>query len=352
MRPEDTNTEVRRPRPGRGRVGALPRSLTLASCVALVSLAAPLSPAVAADPVKTPGTMSLCVNRGAEAGASAGAGAGTDAGAEAGTGGGVQTGAETNAGGGVDTGTGGGVGAGTAGGPFAPRPARAERPIPYDRGGFAAIYDAGASPGEFARAVHNGVLGLPAVAELRAGLNDADGLLDPASPKLHTGQLYEIAGAACVRVPVDTSRTYYVLSYRKEYDPSGNFIGFRDFQRPGAGPQWPLGYWADIGDSAGSPTDGPGPTDRPGPAVRPGPVNRPGPVGIAPPPDDARLPDGPDRTGGPGPYGGRGPHGRQGPDGESPQVAATEAPFTVKITGRAGAPGPGEIRPVLPPTPR
>ncbi|MGW4205141.1 hypothetical protein [Streptomyces sp. NPDC004726] len=326
MRPEDTNTEVRRLRPGRGRAGALPRSLTLASYVAMVSLAAPLSPAVAADPVKTPGTMSLCANRGAEAGASAGAG--------------------------TDAGAGGGVGTGTAGGPSAPRPARAERPIPYDRGGFAAIYDAGASPGEFARAVHNGVLGLPAVAELRAGLNDADGLLDPASPKLHTGQLYEIAGAACVRVPVDTSRTYYVLSYRKEYDPSGNFIGFRDFQRPGAGPQWPLGYWADIGDSAGSPTDGPGLTDGPGPTDRPGPVNRPGPVGIAPPPDDARLPDGPDRTGGTGPYGGRGPHGRQGPDGESPQVAAAEAPFTVKITGRAGAPGPGEIRPVLPPTPR
>ncbi|MFI6289509.1 collagen binding domain-containing protein [Streptomyces sp. NPDC051018] len=144
------------------------------------------------------------------------------------------------------------------GGPFTTGHTSTEQPLPPGHVAYAAVYDAGVSPGEFAGEVHRGLTGVPAAARLAEGLEDAGGLLDPASARLHNGELHRIDGGSCTDVAVAPGRTYYVVPYGKDYDAEGRFLGYRDFSRFGAGPGWTHGYWIGGGYPAGSHFDGSG----------------------------------------------------------------------------------------------
>ncbi|MER5494205.1 SpaA isopeptide-forming pilin-related protein [Streptomyces sp. NPDC002490] len=138
------------------------------------------------------------------------------------------------------------------GGPFSTGQTSTEQPLPPGHTTYMAVYDAGVSPGEFVGEVYNGTPGVPTQQQVAANLDTPDGLLDPSSPELYGGQLYEVDGGSCTDVLVDTAHTYYVVQYERDFDASGNLIGYRDLTQFGIGPDWSLGYWIDGGFPAGS----------------------------------------------------------------------------------------------------
>ncbi|MEU9608971.1 hypothetical protein [Streptomyces sp. NPDC048057] len=138
------------------------------------------------------------------------------------------------------------------GGPFTTGQVSTEQPLPLGHLTYMAVYDAGVSPGEFVDEVYAGMPGVPTQQQVAANLDTPDGLLDPSSPNLYGGQLYEVDGGSCTDVQIDTTHTYYVLEYQKDYDANGNLLGFRDLSQFGTGPDWALGYWIDGGFPAGS----------------------------------------------------------------------------------------------------
>ncbi|WP_445397298.1 SpaA isopeptide-forming pilin-related protein [Streptomyces sp. LE64] len=138
------------------------------------------------------------------------------------------------------------------GGPFSTGQTSTEQPLPPGHTTYMAVYDAGVTPGEFADEVYDGIAGVPTQRQVAANLDTADGLLDPSSPELYGGQLYEVHGGSCTDVVVDTAHTYYVVQYEREFDASGNLVGYRDLTQFGLGPDWSLGYWVDGGFPAGS----------------------------------------------------------------------------------------------------
>ncbi|MFD9721289.1 collagen binding domain-containing protein [Streptomyces sp. NPDC059076] len=115
-----------------------------------------------------------------------------------------------------------------------------------------AVYDAGVSPGEFVDEIFAGMPGVPSQRQVAANLDTPDGLLDPSSPELVGGQLYEVDGGSCTDVTVDSTHTYYVVQYERDYDSNGNLLGYRDLTQFGIGPDWSLGYWIGGGFPAGS----------------------------------------------------------------------------------------------------
>ncbi|MEU0690057.1 MSCRAMM family protein [Streptomyces uncialis] len=138
------------------------------------------------------------------------------------------------------------------GGPFSTGQTSTEQPLPPGHTTYMAVYDAGVSPGEFVDDVYAGMPGVPSQGEVAANLDTPAGLLDPSSPQLLGGQLYEVDGGTCTSVTVDSTHTYYVLEYQKDYDINGNLLGYRDLTQFGTGPDWSLGYWIDGGFPAGS----------------------------------------------------------------------------------------------------
>ncbi|MGW5679488.1 MSCRAMM family protein [Streptomyces sp. NPDC003860] len=138
------------------------------------------------------------------------------------------------------------------GGPFTTGDTSTEQPLPPGHVTYMAVYDAGVSPGEFVDEVYAGMPGVPNQRQVAANLDTPDGLLDPSAPNLYGGQLYEVDGGSCTDVQIDTTHTYYVIEYQKDYDADGNLIGYRDLTQFGTGPDWSLGYWIDGGFPAGS----------------------------------------------------------------------------------------------------